>query len=55
VKVDIYTTRSGDTQESVARRMEVETLPLETFRVLNGLEPGQPLRAGEPVKILVKG
>jgi predicted Zn-dependent protease len=37
VKVDIYTTRSGDTQESVARRMEVETLPLETFRVLNGL------------------
>jgi predicted Zn-dependent protease len=54
VKVDIYTTRSGDTQESVARRMEVETLPLETFRVLNGLEPGQPLRAGEPVKILVR-
>lgn len=54
-RVRIHTVRSGETQESVARLMQVDQLPLETFRTLNGLEEGKPLRAGEGVKILVRG
>ncbi len=55
LRVDIHTIRAGETQESVARLMEVEQLPLDTFRILNGLEPGQPLEAGQAVKIIVRG
>jgi predicted Zn-dependent protease len=55
LRIDVHTVRSGETQEAVARLMQVEQLPLETFRVINGLEEGQELRAGEPVKVIVRG
>jgi predicted Zn-dependent protease len=55
LRVKIHTVRSGDTQESVARLMEVDQLPLETFRVLNGLEPDQKLEPGQAMKVIVKG
>lgn len=55
LRVEIHTVRSGDSQESVARLMEVEQLPLETFRVLNGLKEGQKLEPGDAVKIIVRG
>jgi predicted Zn-dependent protease len=55
LRVGIHTVRSGDTQESVARMMEVEQLPLDTFRVLNGLQAGQELEPGQAVKVIVRG
>jgi predicted Zn-dependent protease len=55
LRIEIHTVRSGESQEDVARLMEVEQLPLETFRVINGLEEGQELRPGEAVKVIVRG
>lgn len=55
LRIDIHTVRSGESQESVAHLMQIEKLPLETFRVLSGLSPGANLEAGQKVKIVVKG
>ncbi|MEO1328801.1 MAG: M48 family metalloprotease [Pseudomonadota bacterium] len=54
-RIRVVRVRSGDTPERLARRMTVDSLPLETFRALNGLAPGQPLRAGQRVKLVVGG
>jgi predicted Zn-dependent protease len=54
-RIRIHTVRSGDTQESVARQMEVDQLPLDTFRVLNGLQAEQKLEPGQALKVIVKG
>jgi predicted Zn-dependent protease len=43
---------AGDTQETMARRMAVADLPLRRFQVLNGLDPGEPLRAGRRYKVI---
>src|SRR5690606_33253415 len=43
-----------DTVERLAKRMAVSDRPVERFRVLNGLEPGQKLTPGERVKIVVE-
>jgi predicted Zn-dependent protease len=51
-RIQIVTVRQGDTAESLARRMNVDGYALERFQVLNGLRPGEPLRAGERVKIV---
>jgi predicted Zn-dependent protease len=45
---------SGATVEMLARRMVVADRPLERFRVLNGLAPGDKLKPGELVKIVVE-
>jgi predicted Zn-dependent protease len=55
LRIEIHTVRPGETQEDVARLMAVEQLPLETFRVINGLQEGQELRAGEKVKVIARG
>ena len=52
--LEIVSVRAGDTPESLARRMAVEDYPLETFRVLNGLKPGQGLEPGARVKLVVE-
>ena len=44
----------GDTAEAFADRMAVGDRPLERFMLLNGLERGGPLRAGERYKIVVE-
>src|SRR5579864_6107142 len=44
----------GDTVEKLAARMAVTDRALERFRVLNGLEPGEKLRPGSEVKIVVE-
>jgi predicted Zn-dependent protease len=54
-RLAIHTVRSGETQEDLAKMMAVEKAPLETFRLINGLEAGQPLRPGDPVKLIVRG
>jgi predicted Zn-dependent protease len=51
--VDVRTVRPGDTPERLAQAMAFDSLKLERFLVLNGLAPGQPLRAGEKVKLIV--
>jgi predicted Zn-dependent protease len=52
LRIRVVTVGAGDTQESLARRMAVEDFPLEQFRVLNGLQPGEPLVPGRRVKIV---
>jgi len=44
----------GDTVEKLASRMAVTDRAIERFRVLNGLEPGEKLRPGSEVKIVVE-
>ena len=51
-RIDIVTVRSGDTAESLGRRMAVDELGVERFRVLNGLRDREQPRAGERVKIV---
>jgi predicted Zn-dependent protease len=49
--IDIVTVRAGDSAESLAREMEVEAAPEETFAVLNDLGRRQ-LQPGDKVKII---
>ena len=44
----------GDTVESLAARMPFNDFRSERFRVLNGLRPGDRLRAGQLVKIVTE-
>jgi predicted Zn-dependent protease len=44
----------GDTVEKLATRMAVTDRALERFRVLNGLNPGDKLKPGSEVKIVVE-
>ncbi len=52
-RIDVVTVRPGQTVEDFVRRMAVDELPREQFLVLNNLEPGEELRAGRRVKIVV--
>jgi predicted Zn-dependent protease len=51
--IDIVQVRSGDTAQSLARRMAFDDYQLDRFLVLNGREANEQLRAGEQVKIVV--
>ena len=53
-RLKLVSVRSGETQESLAQRMAVDDFALETFRVINGLVAGQPLRVGQQVKLVVE-
>jgi len=53
LRIKIVTVKAGDTIESLARRMALHN-PADRFRVINGIEPGQALKPGEPVKIVVE-
>ena len=50
----IVTVGPSDTVEKLASRMAVPDRPVERFRVLNGLNPGDTLRPGSEVKIVVE-
>lgn len=54
-RIAVVEVRPGDTPESMAERMAPERDRLERFRMLNGLDPGQPLRPGAQVKLVVEG
>jgi predicted Zn-dependent protease len=54
LRLAIVTVGSGDTVEQLASRMAVAERPLEHFRVLNGLAPGQTVEPGDRVKIVVE-
>ena len=53
-RIAVVEARPGDTQQSLARRMAVEKRPLEHFRVLNGLEPGDRIVPGRLLKLVVE-
>ena len=44
----------NDTVERLAGRMQVGDRAAERFRVLNGLDPGDKLKPGDRVKIVVE-
>ncbi len=54
LRLQIITVGPNDTVEKLANRMAVADRQLERFRVLNGLEPGDRLKAGSEVKIVVE-
>ena len=53
--LDVVTVGSGDTVASLSRRMAYTSAQEERFRVLNGLTSGEQVRAGQKVKIVVRG
>ena len=51
-RIRVMRVNPGDTVESLAARTPFETARVERFRVLNGLEPGQPVQPGQLVKLV---
>lgn len=51
-RIRIVQVQSGDTIESLGARMQVDEAQVEWFKVLNRLDNGQPLQAGQLVKIV---
>jgi predicted Zn-dependent protease len=54
LRLKVVAIAPGDTPEHLARQMTVGDRPLERFLVINGLEPGETLKAGDKVKIVVE-
>ncbi len=51
LRLKVLTAKSGDTVESLAKRMAVSGDRENAFRILNGLSPGDRVQAGQQVKI----
>jgi predicted Zn-dependent protease len=55
LRLKIVKVQSGDTVESLSTRMALPLdHPVERFRVLNGLDPGEELSAGDLIKIIIE-
>ena len=54
LRLQVVTVGPGDTVDKLASRMAVADRQAERFRVLNGLEPGDRLKSGSEVKIVVE-
>ncbi len=54
-RVKVVVARSGDTIQSLANRMNFDTLKLERFMALNGLKRNDKIVSGQRYKIVVKG
>ncbi|MGF1611879.1 MAG: M48 family metalloprotease [Kiloniellales bacterium] len=54
LRLRVYRVRAGDTQSAIAERLPFESYRLGRFQVLNGLQPGEALQAGQTVKIVVE-
>jgi len=54
LRLKIVTVKPGDTVEKLASRMAMIDRQVERFRVLNGLSPGERLKVGSLVKIVVE-
>ncbi|TMK06418.1 MAG: Zn-dependent protease, partial [Alphaproteobacteria bacterium] len=54
LRLKIATVKPGDTPEHLAARMATTDRALDRFLVLNGLQPGQALKPGEQVKLVVE-
>jgi predicted Zn-dependent protease len=53
-RLRVVTVQRGDTISGLSRQMAYETAREERFRVLNGLDSGAVLRAGQRVKLVVR-
>jgi predicted Zn-dependent protease len=53
-RIKVVTVGPRDTVERLARRMAVSDRHIERFRVLNGLEAGAKLKAGDLAKIVAE-
>ena len=53
--IDVVTVQSGDTVASLSRRMAYSNAQEARFRVLNSLDSNEGLRAGQQVKLVVRG
>jgi predicted Zn-dependent protease len=54
LRLKVVTVGPTDTVEKLASRMAVVSHPLDRFRVLNGLEPGQALKPGDRAKVVIE-
>lgn len=54
LRLKIVTVQAGDTVEKLAARMALIDRQVARFRVLNGLAPGDHVKAGEQVKIVTE-
>ena len=54
LRLQIVTVAPGDTVDRLAGRMALADHAIERFRVLNGLEPGDRLKPGSEVKVVVE-
>ncbi len=54
LRLKIVRVAPGDTVERMAEKMAVADRPAERFRVLNGLEPREKLKAGDTVKLVTE-
>ena len=54
LRLQVVTVGPNDTVEKLAGRMALADRQVERFRVLNGLEPGERLKSGSEVKIVVE-
>ena len=54
-QIDVVTVQRGDSVASLARRMAYDSAQVERFRVLNALGANDELRAGQKVKLVVRG
>ncbi len=53
-RIRVVTVAKGDTVESLAKRMDFETLVVQRFQVLNGLTSGGKLKVGTRVKVVTE-
>ena len=54
LRLRVVEVASGDTVESLSARMPFNDFRSDRFRVLNGLRPGERLRGGQLVKIVIE-
>ena len=54
LRLKIVKVQPGETAETISMRMALLDHQLERFRVLNGLDPSERLKAGDLVKIIVE-
>ena len=54
LRLRAVTVGPNDNVERLASRMAVTDRAVERFRVLNGLDPGDKLKPGDKVKIVVE-
>jgi predicted Zn-dependent protease len=54
LRLKVVAVAAGESVEQLASRMAVSDRKVDRFRVLNGLAPGQTIKAGDRVKIVVE-
>ena len=54
LRLQIVTVKPNDTVEKLAGKMAVADHAVERFRTLNGLDPGDRLKPGSQVKVVVE-